>query len=268
MNLKYIFIASLALVCIEAQGAVTQRNAAVGELAPYCAPASRPASPDIEFMPDGKSYVERSDDGKKLLVKDINSGKELSVLFDVTHTRETELPDFEGFILSPDASKIMVWRDSKPVYRRSSTAQYYVYEVRSRLLRPLSKEHSRQQIPMFSPDSRMVAFVADNNIYAAKLDYQTEVPVTTDGVKDSIINGATDWTYEVGIRRYFADVVGARQPHTMLCSLRRICRTIVLAAIIPRHMRPYGPVPPLSRRIELQIPCGRRGKLVGYCTQL
>lgn len=196
MNLKYIFIASLALVCIEAQGAVTQRNAAVGELVPYCAPASRPASPDIEFMPDGKSYVERSDDGKKLLVKDINSGKELSVLFDVTHTRETELPDFEGFILSPDASKIMVWRDSKPVYRRSSTAQYYVYEVRSRLLRPLSKEHSRQQIPMFSPDSRMVAFVADNNIYAAKLDYQTEVPVTTDGVKDSIINGATDWTYE------------------------------------------------------------------------
>lgn len=41
-----------------------------------------------------------------------------------------------------------------------------------------------------------MAFVADNNIYAAKLDYESEVAVTTDGAKGKIINGATDWTYE------------------------------------------------------------------------
>ena len=196
MNLRYILAAGILVAGISAQAAMTQRSAAVGELAAYCAPASRPASHDIVFMPDGTSYVERSDDGKRLLVKDISTGKELSVLFDVTHTRETELPDFEGFIVSPDASKVMVWRESEHVYRRSTTARYYVYEVRSRLLRPLSKEHDRQRDPLFSPDSRMVAFVADNNIYAAKLDYQTEVPVTTDGVRDRVINGATDWTYE------------------------------------------------------------------------
>ena len=196
MKLRYILFASVALLTVSAQGALNRRSADVGELAAYCAPAATPASATIEFMPDGQSYVERSEDGKKLIVKDINSGKELSTLFDVTYTRETELPDFEGFIISPDASKVIVWRDSRPVYRRSTTAEYYVYEVRSRLLRPLSKEHKRQQVPMFSPDSRMVAFVADNNIYAAKLDYQTEVAVTTDGLKDNIINGATDWTYE------------------------------------------------------------------------
>ncbi len=171
MNLRYILAAGILVAGISAQAAITQRSAAVGELAAYCAPASRPASHDIVFMPDGTSYVERSDDGKRLLVKDINTGKELSVLFDVTHTRETELTDFEGFIVSPDASKVMVWRESEHVYRRSTTARYYVYEVRSRLLRPLSKEHDRQRDPLFSPDSRMVAFVADNNIYAAKLDY-------------------------------------------------------------------------------------------------
>ena len=49
---------------------------------------------------------------------------------------------------------------------------------------------------MFSPDSRMVAFVVDNNIYAAKLDYGTEVAVTDDGCAGRIINGVTDWTYE------------------------------------------------------------------------
>ncbi len=196
MKIRILILAAAVCLAANADGAVTRRSAAVGELAPYCAPASVPSYADVRFMPDGKSYVERSDDGKKLIVKDIATGKELSTLFDVTYTRETELPNFEGYIVSPDASKVIVWRDSKPVYRRSSTAKYYVYEVRSRLLWPLSKDHERQSNPLFSPDSRMVAFVADNNIYAAKLDYKTEVAVTTDGLKDSIINGAADWTYE------------------------------------------------------------------------
>ena len=73
-------------------------------------------------MPDGQSYLVRSDDGRSLIVKDIATGKDINTLFDVTHTRETTLPDFEGFILSPDASKIMVWRNSESIYRRSSTA--------------------------------------------------------------------------------------------------------------------------------------------------
>ncbi|MBD5234283.1 MAG: prolyl oligopeptidase family serine peptidase [Bacteroidales bacterium] len=197
VNAKYISAALLALVpqfFYGAIGAMRDRN--VSELTQYTAPATTPAAPQISFMPDGKSYVERSADGKKLVIKDIATGKEGETLFDVTHTRETTLPDFEGFILSPDASKVLVWRESEKVYRRSSTACYYVYEVRSRLLKPLSTEHGRQRDPLFSPDSRMVAFVADGNIYAAKLDYGTEVAVTTDAEAGKVINGATDWTYE------------------------------------------------------------------------
>ena len=194
---KHILSAVASLLCITgAYGATPMRSAAVSELAPYCYPDNAPASADITFMPDGKSYVTRSADGRKLIIHDIATGKEGETLFDVGHTRETVLDSFEGFILSPDASRLIVWRNSQAVYRRSKTAEYYVYEVRSRLLRPLSKEHKRQSVPVFSPDSRMVAFVADNNIYAAKLDYQTEVAVTTDGKYGSVINGATDWTYE------------------------------------------------------------------------
>lgn len=196
MTLRYLLLTVSAMAGIGLNAAMPMRNNAVGELAPYCAPASTPASTDIVFMPDGTSCLERSDDGKRLVVKEIANGAERNVLFDVTHTRETVLPDFEGFIVSPDASKILVWRNSEQIYRHSSTAQYYVYEVRSRLLKPLSVEHPRQSVPLFSPDSRMVAFVAENNIYAAKLDYGTEVAVTTDGEAGKIINGASDWTYE------------------------------------------------------------------------
>ena len=195
MKIRHIFFLSLLLAGSGAS-AQSQRSAAVSQLAPYCAPANRPADAAVTFMPGGTQYVERSDDGKRLVVKEISSGEESSVLFDITHTRETVLPDFEDFILSPDASKILIRRDSRSIYRRSTTAQYFVYEVRSRLLRPLSASHPRQSVPLFSPDSRMVAFVADGNIYAAKLDYNTEVAVTTDAKAGEIINGATDWTYE------------------------------------------------------------------------
>ena len=198
MKIRYIAATiGIMITSAAAYGAVgAMRSVAVSDLAPYCFPDNAPASVSMEFMPDGKNYVERSDDGRRLLVKDIATGKEGDVLFDLERTRETVLPDFEGFILSPDASKLLVWRESKPVYRRSFTAEYYVYEVRSRLLKPLSKEHPRQSAPQFSPDSRMVAFVAGNNIYAAKLDYGTEVAVTADGTPGKIINGATDWSYE------------------------------------------------------------------------
>ena len=175
---------------------LASRSKVVSEIAPYCYPDNTPERATVTFMPDGTSYVVRSDDGRKLITKDIVTGKETGTLFDIDYTRETTIPDFEGFILSPDASKVMVWRNSEPVYRRSTTAEYYVYEVRSRLLKPLSKTNKRQRDAIFSPNSRMVAYVADNNIYAAKLDYGTEVAVTTDGAMGSIINGATDWTYE------------------------------------------------------------------------
>ncbi len=199
MRKKYIStFSALFIMAMSLQAATpgAMRNADIQALAAYTAPQTTPARCTLTFMPDGKQSVERSADGKKLILKDIATGKETGELFDLGHTRETVLTDFEGFKLSPDASKILVWRNSSPIYRRSFSAQYYVYEVRSRLLKPLSKTHQRQRDPLFSPDSRMVAFVADNNIHIAKLDYETEVAVTEDGAINSIINGATDWTYE------------------------------------------------------------------------
>lgn len=191
----YIIIIAALLGAVPVFGA-SQRSTYVSALAPYT-DGNRAPAPSVSFMPDGKSYAILSDDGRKILVKDIATGKDGDVLFDIDRTRENTIPSFEGFIISPDASKVMVWCNSQHIYRRSFKAQYYVYEVRSRLLRPLSKTQTFQRDPIFSPDSRMVAFVGmDNNIYAAKLDYETEVAVTTDGAVNSIINGAADWTYE------------------------------------------------------------------------
>lgn len=169
----------------------------VTAMEPLVFPANRPASPEgFTYLPDGKTYAVLAADGRSVQTFDIRTGQPGEPLLELSRTRENSLDAIEGFTLSPNASQIMVWCKSEPVYRRSTRAAYYVYDTHSRILRPLSTNHALQQSPVFSPDNRMVAFVADNNIYIKKLDYQTEVAVTTDGVRNSVINGVPDWVYE------------------------------------------------------------------------
>lgn len=155
-----------------------------------------PAPAPMQYTPDGMAFLMLSADGRQIVKHDVKSGRILETLLDLGNTRETTLASIEGFTLSPDGSKILVWRNSRMVYRRSFTAEYFVYEIRSQLLRPLSAKFPRQQAPLFSPNGRMVAFVADNNVYVKKIDFNSEVPVTTDGKVNCIINGIPDWTYE------------------------------------------------------------------------
>ena len=116
-------------------------------------------------------------------------------LFDVKTARECNLKSFDGFSLSPDEKHLLIYADSEPIYRRSFKATYYTFEIRRNLLKPLS-EGGKQQVAVYSPNGRMVAFVRDNNIYIKKLDYGTEVAVTRDGQRNQIINGVPDWVYE------------------------------------------------------------------------
>lgn len=170
----------------------------VSDVEPYVFPNNRVATPrEFTYAPDGNGYFTLSSDGKTIDRYDLRSGEKIETVFDVARTRELTLPGIESFTFSPDGSKILVCTDTEPIYRRSSKSKFYVYEIRSRLLTPLSNNFEKQRSPVFSPDGRMVAFVADdNNIHISKLDYKSEVAVTTDGSPNSVLNGVPDWVYE------------------------------------------------------------------------
>ncbi|MCM1111195.1 MAG: S9 family peptidase [Clostridium sp.] len=167
-------------------------------LEPYVGSQRIPASaPAMTFMNDGKSYAALTPDRKKIVQIDMATGNEIATLLDVATTRENKIERIDNFTISDNGAMILVATSVTPIYRRSTTAVHYLYETRSRILRPLSEEHSPQRAPLFSPDGMMVAFVGtDNNIYLKKLNYWTEVAVTTDGAVNQIINGVPDWTYE------------------------------------------------------------------------
>lgn len=192
---KSIF--SIALAAAAALGAQSAGLSQFKDVDKYLGPKRYASAPKaFTYMNNGANYLQLSKDGKKIVKFDTRTGKEVETIMDLDNTRETTLEKISGFRMSPEESKILVWRKAKSIYRRSFDAEYYVYEIRTRLLKPLSTEHPRQQAPLFSPDGRMIAFVSGNNIYLKQLDFQTERAVTTDGAKNSIINGVPDWTYE------------------------------------------------------------------------
>ena len=147
-------------------------------------------------MPDGETYAQISTDGKRIVIYSFKTGKEVQVLFDASTARGNQVNRVDGYILSPDGRKILIQTATKPIYRHSFTAVYYIYDIRNNKLVPLS-DGGPQQTPVFSPDGNLIAFVRENNIYLVKLLYDNaESQVTKDGKRNEVINGIPDWVYE------------------------------------------------------------------------
>ena len=147
-------------------------------------------------MADGETYAQISDDGKKIVTYAFRTGKQVGTLFDAATARGPQVRRVEGYIMSPDGTRLLIQTDTKSIYRRSFTATYYIYSIRNNKLEPLS-EGGPQQTPVFSPDGNQIAFVRDNNIFLVKLLYDNaESQVTKDGKRNEVINGIPDWVYE------------------------------------------------------------------------
>ena len=145
---------------------------------------------------DGKYYTLMDDKHTAILRYSFHTGQLIDTLFSVAKARECEFKTFDDYILEPKGNHILIITDQEAVYRRSSKGNAFHYDVRRNRVEPLSSTSGKVMIPTFSPDGRMVAFVRDGNIFIKKFEYDTEVQVTSDAVRNKVMNGTTDWVYE------------------------------------------------------------------------
>ena len=141
-------------------------------------------------------YAQISDDGRRIVAYSFRTGKQAAVLFDAATVRGAKVDRVDGYVMSPDGKRMLIQTQTKPIYRHSFTATYYIYTIQNNKLEPLS-DGGPQQTPVFSPDGNVIAFVRDNNIFLVKLLYDNaESQVTKDGKFGEVINGIPDWVYE------------------------------------------------------------------------
>nr|WP_315182884.1 S9 family peptidase [uncultured Flavobacterium sp.] len=100
----------------------------------------------------------------------------------------------DSYTFSSDEKLILIANNSNQIFRHSFTADYYLYTIENKQLTKLFD--FQVQEPTFSPDGKKIAYAKENNLFVYDLATKQSTPVTTDGKKNSIINGITDWVYE------------------------------------------------------------------------
>lgn len=101
---------------------------------------------------------------------------------------------FSDYTFSANESKVLLATNEESIFRRSTLGNYYVLDTNTGKVIEVAEQ--KIQEPTFSPDGTKVAYGRDNNIFIKDLESGKTTQITTDGVKNKIINGITDWVYE------------------------------------------------------------------------
>ena len=155
------------------------------------------------ISPGNRPRPNRESQGTQVIKYSYKTGKQVEVLFDAATARDCPFKRFDSYSFAPDGSKLLIATETTPIYRRSYTAIHYIYSLKRNSEGKINNVVERlsdggpQQVPVFSPDGNMVAFVRDNNIFLVKLLYgNSESQVTKDGERNKVLNGIPDWVYE------------------------------------------------------------------------
>jgi len=102
-----------------------------------------------------------------------------------------------SFSFSEDGKKIMIYTNSKKVWRRDTRGDYWVLNTANNTLKQLGKTRpaSSLMFAKISPDGTKAAYVSEHNIYAEDLASDRILQLTKDGTT-RLINGTFDWAYE------------------------------------------------------------------------
>ncbi len=150
----------------------------------------------IQPMADGEHFARMSNDRTMILKGSFKDGEIVDTIFNAATARGFDKKHIDGYTFSPDESRILLQTSTVGIYRNSFTAEHYIFSRKNNKVAPLS-ENGAQQVPKFSPDGTMIAFVRNNDIYLVKLLFDnSESRVTTDGAAGKIINGIPDWVNE------------------------------------------------------------------------
>ena len=162
---------------------------------------------------DGKEYfylkdAEGENKGKEIWAHNISDGKDkplVKVANLVPSGSDKPIP-IDGYSFSKDKAYVLIYTNSKRVWRSKTRGDYWVLDRGSSEIRKLGGDAraSTLQFAKFSPDSNQVAYVRERNIYVEDLLDHSIKPITSDRSK-GIINGTSDWVYEeeLGLRDGF-----------------------------------------------------------------
>ena len=164
--------------------------------------SARPAPP-IQWLDDGASYVvvEMSPTGEPAVVRyDSATGAKRDVVISAAQLTPTgaKAPlEVEDLAWSADGQRVLVFTNSRRVWRTNSRGDYWLLDRRAGRLVKLGGQAPDASLmyAQFNADASRVAYVKQNDIYVEDLSSGAITRLTRDG-SDVVINGGSDWVNE------------------------------------------------------------------------
>ena len=151
----------------------------------------------VNWTNDGDSYFKLENNQ---LVTYTLPNKDVKIVISkeqLTPTGASEPLKIDHFSFSEDQQKILLFTNTKKVWRLNTKGDYWVFNFKTNTLTQIGKTlpSSSLMFAKFSPDGNTIAYVSGNNLYSEDYASGTIKPLTTDGTV-TLINGTFDWAYE------------------------------------------------------------------------
>jgi len=151
----------------------------------------------LRWANDGNSYYRIEAGEINRYVLPANTKATLVSKADLTPSGQSKSLSVRNYSFSQDQSKLLIFTNTKKVWRLDTRGDYWVLDVTSKSLKQIGKKRpaSSLMFAKFSPDGSQVAYVSNQNVYVENLATGEEKAITTDGNR-KLINGTFDWAYE------------------------------------------------------------------------
>jgi dipeptidyl-peptidase-4 len=163
----------------------------------YALPLVVFAQGGINWAPDGTSYF-RNEGGEIVKYSLPENTKTVIVKKDNLKPAGAEKPlTIRSFRFSGDYNKVLIYTNTKKVWRLDTRGDYWLYDLSSKQLKQLGKSRpvSSLMFAKLSPDGTKAAYVSEYNLYVEDLATGKIKALTTNGNR-KLINGTFDWAYE------------------------------------------------------------------------
>jgi len=164
--------------------------------------ASRGTGP-LRWMKDNKGYstleFNAAANGNDIIRYDVTNGSKTVLVkaAQLLPAGASKPLSIDDYTWSGDNSKLLIFTNTRKVWRLNSRGDYWVLNLVNGRLQQLGKglEAATLMFAKFSPDGNKVAYVSKLNIYTEDIGSGNITQVTKDG-GGNIINGTFDWVYE------------------------------------------------------------------------
>ncbi|RAJ79323.1 dipeptidyl-peptidase-4 [Chitinophaga dinghuensis] len=173
----------ITLLMLFLQGAVLLLQAQPGPMFQW----SKEGSGTYQMQKDGIAYMPCNGEASTLKVP-------VSLM---TPAGSKEPLDVQSFQFYQQDSRVLLFTNTRRVWRYETKGDYWVLDLNTKKLRQLGKGRpaSSLMFAKISPDGKNAAYVSEHNIYVEDLNTGAIKALTTNGNRH-FINGTFDWVYE------------------------------------------------------------------------